>query len=433
MKIPIPKEVRFILRRIKDKGHEAYPVGGVIRDWLLNKEVKDWDITTSMSSKEIIEIFKDKTVFSLKHDTVTVVIKGKNYEITPFRGNDLIEDLRHRDFTINAMAYDPDSERIIDPYGGRRDIKRKLIRATEDSKERFNEDPLRMLRAIRISAELGFRIEKNTLQTITLMSDLIKNVSEERIRDELLKTILTLSPSKWIALIHRCGLLKHIIPELVQCYGVRQNRFHRYTVFKHILITLDNVEPDPILRLSALFHDIGKPKTKKKVRGRVVFYGHEKESAKMTDQIMRRLRFSNEMIEKVTKLVREHMLNYSSDWSDSTIRRLIKRVGKDLIMPLISLRKADFIAHGTDKSLEIKLLEELRERVKKELEKGFALSIKDLKINGNIIMDVLGIPEGPEVGRILKILYDMVIEDPSLNQEDILISLAKKIKEGASS
>jgi len=429
MKIPIPKEVRFILKKIKDKGYEAYPVGGVIRDWLLNKEIKDWDITTSMPSKEIIETFKDKTVFSLKHDTVTVVIKGKNYEITPFRGNDLIEDLMHRDFTINAMAYDPDSGRIIDPYGGRKDIQRKIIRATEDPKERFQEDPLRMLRAIRISSELGFRIEKNTLQTISLMSELIRNVSEERIRDELLKTIITYNPSKWIELMHKCGLLRHIIPELSQCYRVRQNRFHRYTVFKHILITLDNVESDQILRLSALFHDIGKPKTKRKVRGKVVFYGHERESAKMAEDIMRRLRFSNEIIEKVTKLVREHMLNYSSDWSDSAVRRLIRRVGKDLIMPLISLRKADFIAHGTDKSLEIRLLDELRERVKNELKRGFALSIRDLKINGNIVMDILGIPEGPEVGKILKRLYDMVIEDPRLNQEDILISLAKKIKE----
>lgn len=426
--IKVPKEVVFILTRLKSRGHKAFLVGGVIRDWLLNKEIADWDITTSASVKEIKEIFKDKTLFSLKHETVTVVIKGKNYEITPFKGKDIKEDLIHRDFTINAMAYDVDLSSIIDPFEGLKDLKKKIIRATIDPKERFTEDPLRLLRAIRFSAELGFRIEKKTRDAIFNMAQLINNVSEERIRDEILRIAISPYPGKGIEMMNKSSLLKRVIPELANCYKVRQNRFHRYTVLKHIIITLENVDPEPILRLSALFHDIGKPVTKRKKKGKVVFYGHENVGAEMTRQIMRRLKFSNEMIDKVSLLVKEHMLNYSPEWSDAAIRRLISRVGKELIIPLILLRKADLIAHGTDKSYEIGLLDELRNRIERELKRGFALTVKDLKINGHIIMKELGIPEGPKVGMILRKLYDLVIEDPSLNKPDTLLSLAREIK-----
>ncbi len=423
----VPKEVWFILKRFYNSGHEAYIVGGAVRDFLLGKEVSDWDITTSASSDEIKEIFKDRTHFSLKHDTVTLVIKKKNYEITPFKGGNLYSDLMFRDFTIDAIAYDPVKEKIIDPEGGRRDIEKRIIRATRNPYERFKEDPLRMLRAIRLSVELGFRIEKKTLKAIEEMSSLLQSVSQERIRDELLKILISPFPSKGIELSRKTGLLRYIIPELLEGWKMRQNRYHRYTVLKHILITVDLVEPDPILRLSALLHDIGKPRTKRKIKKRVVFYGHERESERMAEKIMRRLRFSNEEIRKVCVLVRNHMLNYRSDWKDSAIRRLIRRVGKDMIFKLISLRRADLIAHGTDKSYELKLLEELKNRVKDELNKGFALSIKDLKINGYIIMKELGIPEGPLVGKILRRLHEKVIENPDLNTQEKLIQMAKDI------
>ncbi len=428
--LKLPKEAKFILDRLKKEGYEAYVVGGVVRDWLLKKQITDWDFTTSASTSEIKKAFRDKTFFSLKHDTVTVVIKGKNYEITPFKGKSLIEDLKYRDFTINAMAYDDKKKLIIDPYSGIKDLKKKVIKATLDPKARFGEDPLRLMRAIRFSVELGFRIDKKTLDVIKDMAELIQQVSWERIRDELLKILVSPSPAKGIEIMHKVGLLKYIIPELSRCYGVRQNRFHRYTVFKHIMVTLQNVEPDPVLRLSALFHDIGKPVTKKKRYGRVTFYGHEKKSACMTHKIMKRLKFSNEMISQVVLLVKEHMLNYSPEWSDSAVRRLISRVGKELIMPLIMLRKADLIAHGTDKSKEIALLEELRERVETELKKdNIALTVKDLKIDGHVIMKELGIPQGPEVGRILRILWEKVLDNPDLNKPETLLSLAKEIKQ----
>jgi poly(A) polymerase/tRNA nucleotidyltransferase (CCA-adding enzyme) len=426
--IKLSSEAEFIIARLKREGHEAYVVGGVVRDWLLKKQLTDWDFTTSASASEIKRIFKDRLIFSLKHDTVTVVIKGKNYEITPFRGKDLIEDLMHRDFTINALAYDSERCLIIDPYGGIKDLKRKLVKATVDPKARFSEDPLRLMRAIRFAVELNFRIHKDTLNTISEMAELIQQVSWERIRDELVKILVSSSPARGIEMMHKLGLLKYVIPELSQCYGVRQNRFHKYTVFKHIMMTLQNTDPDPVLRLSALFHDIGKPLTKSKKKGRVTFYQHEKKGAYMTRQIMKRLKFSNEMIYKVEVLVREHMLNYSPEWSDSAVRRLISRVGKDLVIPLIMLRKADLIAHGKDKSYEIDLLEELRRRVEAELGKGTVLTVKDLSIDGHVIMKELGIPQGPEVGRILKMLWEKVIEDPRLNKPELLLSLAKKIK-----
>jgi len=427
--IELTDEAKFIMDRLKKEGYEVYVVGGVVRDWLLRKQIKDWDFTTSAPASEIKRIFKDKTLFSLKHDTVTVVIKGKNYEITPFRGKSLVEDLMHRDFTINAMAYDRERKVVLDPYNGLKDLRKKLIRATVDPKARFIEDPLRLMRAIRFAVELGFRIDRETLDAVTEMAELIQQVSWERIRDELLKILVSPFPARGVEIMHKVGLLKYVIPELSRCYGVRQNRFHRYTVFKHIMITLQNVEPDPVLRLSALFHDIGKPATKKKKQGRVTFYGHEKKSACMTRQIMKRLKFSNEVISQVVTLVKEHMLNYSSEWSDSAVRRLISRVGKDLIIPLIMLRKADLIAHGKNKSQEIALLEELRERVEKELKKRAVLTVKDLKINGSIIMKELGIQQGPEVGRILRILWEKVIDNPDLNNPDALLSLAKRIKE----
>ena len=427
--IKIPKEVEFILNRLYKAGHEAYVVGGAIRDWLLGKDITDWDVNTSASSDQIKEIFKDKNIFSLKHDTVTVVMKKKNYEITPFKGGTLITDLMHRDFTINAIAYDPIKEIIIDPVNGKGDISKKVIRATENAYARFNEDPLRTLRAIRFSVELGFRIDKKTMDAIIDMAHLITTVSEERIRDELLKILVSPIPSKGIVLIQKTGLIKYIIPELMEGYGIRQNHYHKYTVFKHILITLDKVDSDPILRLSALFHDIGKPRTKRKVKGRVVFYGHEEKSAEIAVEIMKRLKFSNEMISKVDILVRNHMINYSPDWNDATVRRFINKVGKDTIMYLILLRKADLEAHGKNKFCEIKLLEELTKRINRELEKGFAFSIKDLQINGNIIMDKLNIPQGPKVGKILKLLYEKVIERPELNNTKTLLSIAKDLKD----
>ncbi len=427
--IRIPREVDFILNRLYEAGYEAYIVGGAIRDWLLKKRITDWDITTSATSDTIKRIFRDRTIFSLKHDTVTVVIKGKNYEITPFKGDHLMADLLHRDFTINAMAYDPKRKVLIDPINGRCDLEKKIIRATVDPYARILEDPLRMLRAIRFSVELDFKIHKKTIDAIGSLSYLINNVSKERIRDELLKLLISHRPSQGIRLMCNLGLMRYIIPELIESQGIRQNKHHRYTVFNHILIALDMVEPKPVLRLSALFHDIGKPRTKKKINRRVTFRGHEEKSANMAKAIMRRLRFSKEMIERVSILVKEHMINYRPEWGDAAIRRLIKRVGRELIILLISLRKADLMAHGVDKEDELILLKELEGRVKREIDKGFIYSLRDLKINGYAIMKELGLSQGPEVGRILKKLYEKVLENPELNRPDILISIAKKLKE----
>lgn len=428
-KIEIPEEVDFILSRLYKAGYEAYIVGGAVRNWISHKEITDWDVTTSASSDKIKEIFSDRTIFSLKHDTVTVVIKGKNYEITPFKDSDLIGDLLHRDFTINAMAYDPKRNLLIDPVNGRLDLEKKIIRATLDPYSRFLEDPLRMLRAIRFSVELNFKIDRKTMDAVEDMSSFIKEVSEERVRDELLKLLINPLPSRGIKLMYRLGLMKYIIPELMEGYGMKQNQHHKYTVFNHTMLTLDKIKPDPVLRLSALFHDIGKPRTKKRIKKKVTFHGHGKKSAEMARLIMKRLRFSNEMINNVCILIKEHMINYRPEWTDAGIRRLINRVGKELIGPLICLRRADLMAHGVDKSYELDLIKELEIRIKKEIKKGLPFSLKDLKINGHIIMKELNIPQGPEVGKILKILYKKAIENPELNRPDTLLSIAKDLKE----
>ncbi len=429
LNIIIPKSVSFILNRLTKKGYEAYIVGGAIRDSFLKRNITDWDIATSASSSKIREIFSDITLFSLKHETITLVIDGKNYEITPFKGRNIWTDLLYRDFTINAIAYDPYKEQIIDPVNGLKDLNRRIIKATVEPRERFLEDPLRILRTVRFFVELDFRIENKTLNVAKDMADYITKISKERIRDELVKILLSPNPSKGIQLIYRLGLLKNIIPELIEGYKVRQNSYHKHTVFKHILITLENVEPNLILRLSALFHDIAKPRVKKKIKGKITFYGHDKESANIAKYIMKRLRFSNEVINQVYLLVKEHMIDYSPKWSNAAIRRLINMVGKDLIFSLISLRKADIIAHGNNSLLkQLSMLEELKIRVEHEINKGNVFSVKDLKIDGFIIMKELNLSQGPEVGKILKALYHKVIEDPALNEPSKLIYIAKQIK-----
>ncbi|MDP6180662.1 MAG: HD domain-containing protein, partial [Desulfatiglandales bacterium] len=387
---------------------------------------------TGARPEEIKSLFQDIKNFSLKHGTVTLVCPDRLCEVTTFRssgnfGHTIEEDLGYRDFTINAMAYDVDKKEILDPHGGREDILRKLVRAVGDPKDRFREDPLRLLRAIRLATELSFKVEKKTLEIISIASEQLAFVALERIREELIKIIMSRGPSRGFNLMVRTGLLKQILPELLEGYRKRQNAKHRYTIYKHIMETVDHVEPEPALRLTALLHDIAKPRVRQKIRGEWRFFGHEEESARLAGKIMDQLKFSNEMMRRVTNLITHHMIGYHSRWSDGAVRRLVRRVGPENINHLISIRRADILAHGQNNQ-GMDLLLELETRIKRLMKKPLAMKPPDLAVDGHRVMEVLGLSPGPEVGKVLRRLMEKVTDYPELNTEERLMAVLEEIK-----
>ena len=429
----IPKFVMTVIRRLHNKNFQAYIVGGAIRDSLLNRPVMDWDVVTSATPKEIRSLFRDIRNFTLKHDTVTLVDAGSLYEITTTRGSGnfphgIEEDLAHRDFTLNAMAYNVLGEVVMDPYGGREDIHRKMVRAVGRPEERFREDPLRLLRAVRIATELGFIIEDRTMEEICDMSEQLAFVARERIRDELMKILMSRKPSRGFNLLKKSGLLKKFIPELLEGFLKRQDSHHRYTIYRHVMETVDKVETDPVLRVTALFHDIAKPRVRKKINGQFQFKGHAEASALLAGKIMERLRFSNAVINDVTKIIALHLVEYDRKWSDGAVRRLMRRVGPNMMDKFLLFRKADLLAHGYIDE-RINLLSELKKRVDKLSEEPIARNIVDLAVNGEKVMDILEISPGPYVGSVLEMLMEKITDRPDLNTEESLVSILKEIKD----
>lgn len=429
LKIKIPDFVLNLLGRLHTCGYSAYIVGGALRDFLMGAEIQDWDIATNAQAEEIQAVFSELRLFRLKHDTVTVVHEGKSYELTPFRGqgrNSIHNDLSHRDFTINALAWDPIRDRVIDPCDGLEDISHRLIRAVGCPEDRFREDPLRMLRAIRFGAVLGFRVEGRTRRTITHMAPMIREVSRERIRDELIKILMSHRASKGLRWMHGTGLMPQILPELAEGFLKRQNHYHRFTILRHTLETVDAVEPDLLLRVSALFHDIAKPRVRIKQDGTWKFHGHEQAGAEMAQEIMSRLRFENALIKKTKNLIRHHLIGYNPSWTDSAVRRFIQRVGKEDVFNLLKLRKADILAHGRPE-LEGGLLDELEARVRSQIHEGQVLSRRQLAIDGRKIMELAGLTPGPRIGEIKRHLLEKVLDDPSLNNEADLSEMVREV------
>jgi len=430
----IPPAVLEISRRLTRDGYQAFLVGGAIRDFLLGFQAKDWDVATNASPRAIRDLFPATTSFHLKHGTITLVIEGRGFEVTSFRGQEAgvspgIEgDLAHRDFTINAMAYDLIEGRTIDPFGGREDIRRKVVRAVLNPMERFQEDPLRMMRAIRFSQELRYSIDPETLRAITSFSHAIKGVAAERIRDELVRLLMVARPSVGFNLMRKAGLLTVILPELTEAYRKRQNEFHKYTIYRHIMEAVDAIERDPVLRLSALFHDIAKPRVRERIEGRWRFFSHAEASTELTRQIMRRLRFSNELTSRVSILVAHHMFDYKKGLSGRAIRRFINRVGAEYVDDLIRLRKADDRAHGWGQDHGDRI-EEFRKKAHDQMRRSPALSISDLALNGHDVMAITGLPPGPRVGYVLNKLLEDVLENPEHNQRETLIDMLKQTKE----
>jgi tRNA nucleotidyltransferase (CCA-adding enzyme) len=442
MKIELTKEVQYILETLMDNGYEAYIVGGCVRDSLLKREIKDYDITTNALPEDIIKLFERTIPTGLKHGTVTVVINKNNYEVTTYRidgtysdnrhpdqvefTSSLREDLSRRDFTINALVYN-NHQGFIDLFSGIEDLNQRIVRCVGDADRRFNEDSLRMLRAVRFSSQLGFNIEEATYSAIKKNNHLLKNVSKERIREELVKILMSSIPSGGVRMLLDTGLLKHIIPELLECVGFDQrNPHHDKNVFDHIMSVLDNSSSSLIVRLGALLHDIGKPRTfSVDKRGIGHFYGHNTVGAEMAETILKRLRFDNNTIKKVVILINEHMSAYTV-MKNKTLKKFIARVGVDNIEELFQLQIADSKGHKANADYSPIL--KRREDVRRILEKGEALTVSSLNISGDDLIR-LGFKPGKEIGVTLNKLLDMVLGDPQLNNSTTLINIAKNLKE----
>lgn len=444
----IPKYVETACKQIKKAGFESYIVGGCVRDLLLGKTPKDWDITTNAKPDDVLKIF-DTAKYENDFGTVLLPIKNKKeevlavLEITTYRSEkgysdnrhpdevlfeeELDKDLERRDFTINALAMDLDNrDEVVDLFGGKKDLKAKIIRAVGEPGDRFREDALRMIRAIRFASQLGFEIEPKTERAITKMAGAIKFVAQERIRDEFVKILASDRPYEGVIDLYKTKLLQYILPELVQAVGVEQSRHHTYTVFKHLTLSLKHCpNNDWRVRFASLLHDIGKPKTRKIIKGIATFYNHEYVGERMVRKIMKRLKFSGTDSEKVINLVRNHMFYYNvGEVTATSVRRLIQKVGKENLADLIDIRIADRLGSGTPKAKPYKLrhLEYMLEKVQND-----PVSVKMLKIDGNMLMKELSLEPGPKIGAILDVLLSEVIEDPKLNKEKLLMARASEL------
>lgn len=437
MKIQLPEKVKFIIETIMAAGYEAYAVGGCIRDSILGREPNDWDITTSATPEQVKALFRRTIDTGIQHGTVTVMLDKEGFEVTTYRIDgeyedsrhpkeviftpNLVEDLKRRDFTINAMAYN-DEAGLVDIFDGMGDIERGIIRCVGDPMERFTEDALRILRAIRFSAQLGYSIEENTKAAITRLVPNLRNISAERIQVELTKLLTSPHPD-YMEVVYETGVSAIILPELDICMKTEQNhKHHCMSVGKHILCSLTYVPADKNLRLAALLHDIGKPATLTiDEKGITHFYGHPKVSGEMARDILKRLRFDNDTIQVVSRLVEYHHCGIGVVPEMKRVRRAINKMGEDIFPLYLQLWYADIMAqseYNRDEKLEaIRLWKEMYEEIK---EKHQCISLKTLAVTGGDLI-ALGMKPGKELGDTLKELLEYVLDYPEGNTRENLL------------
>ncbi|TMC71827.1 MAG: CCA tRNA nucleotidyltransferase [Chloroflexi bacterium] len=441
--IQVPADVERVVARLVAAGHDAFVVGGCVRDALRGVDPHDWDVATSATPDEIQKVFRH-SLYLNRFGTVVVRQGDHDIEVTTYRveadyadhrhptsvafTDSLHEDLSRRDFTMNAMAWQPGTSgkagELVDPFGGQGDLEARVVRAVGEPRERFAEDALRMLRAVRFATRLGFTIDQRTALAIRDSASLARSLSGERIQQEIVKILEAPRPSEAFRLLSDLGLLEVICPELELAKGTPQDKAVAQNVFDHSLATLDATPPDDmVLRLAGLFHDIGKPATFSDGH----FHQHEFVGEAKARDILRRWRFDKETVSRVTHLIRNHMFWYQNEWTPSAVRRFIRKVGLENIPALFALRKADNIGSGA-RSPRMYALEALWERVQEEIRAASAFSLKDLAIDGNDVMAELGIPPGPRVGRILDELFERVTDDPSLNTRERLLEVVREMR-----
>jgi tRNA nucleotidyltransferase/poly(A) polymerase len=448
----IPDQILDVYKTLEKNNFEAYFVGGSVRDLILKRKIKDWDLTTNATPEQILKVFPNG-FYNNDFGTVGIPVKIGNEdhvaEVTTYRtetaykdnrhpenvswGKTLTEDLGRRDFTINAIALrinEKDVFELIDPYDGEKDIKKKILKAVGDPNLRFKEDALRLLRAVRIANDLEFTIEKITWEKICEDSKLIANISAERIKTELLRILASVHPYEGIMLLKDSGLLEFILPELLEGIDismVRPGRHHTTDVFMHNVLSLKFCpSEDPIVRFATLLHDTGKPKVMAKdSEGLVIFHNHEVAGARIAAAVCDRLKFSKKEKEKIVMLIRWHMFSVNENQTDATIRRFIRKIGVENVKDMMDLRVADRLGGGTQtaESWRLKLF---KEKIEEQLQPA-PFSINDMAIDGSDIMELLQIKPGPKVGEILQKLFEEVDEDLSKNNKEFLLNRAKEL------
>lgn len=439
----VPTEVREAARRLRAAGGQAWVVGGSVRDRLLARRARDWDLATDLRPEQVQQIFGRTHAVGARFGTVVWVGSHGTYEITTFRDDgdysdgrrpdqvrftdDVEGDLLRRDFTINALAYDPFAGQLLDPAGGCADLERGLIRTVGDPEERFSEDALRLLRAVRLAVQLDFEIERSTFRALVRLAPSIERISAERVRAEIDRLLQEKRPARGFDVLYETGLLRRILPELATCYGVPQNPYHAFDVFHHSLAALEHATPkNPVVRLAALLHDVGKPETRIETEGSATFFAHQFRSEKHAQRALRRLRYSNQQREAVAHLVRHHMFHYTPDWSDAAVRRFVRQVGPDRVPDLFAMRSADTLGNGLRRKSADEL-DELSRRIDGILAARNAIGFQELAVDGHDLMAELGLPSGPTVGDLLSQLLEAVLDDPALNERGALLELARRL------
>ncbi len=452
----IPERIKKIIAKFHENKAEIYIVGGAVRDLLLGREVNDWDFTTNLTPEEMKQLFPKNSFYNNAFGTLSIVEKdGEIFEVTTFRtergysdgrhpdeikwGKTLTEDLERRDFTINAMAinfkptlpslkkggFDSGNIEIIDLFEGQKDLENKLIRTVGNPDERFGEDALRLIRAVRIAGQIGFKIEEKTLESIKKNAHLIKNIAGERIRDELFKILLSSTPSEGIELLRESGLMAEIMPELINGVGMTQKGHHIDDVWTHNLKALDNCQSNnPVTRLAALLHDVGKPKSMRDDGKEKTFHNHEVYGSRIAVEIGKRLKLSNKELDQLFRLVRWHMFTVQETQTDKAVRRFIRNVTLDYIDEMIAMRRADRLGSGAKETSW--RWELFKQRIVEVQKQPFA--VKDLKVNGLDVMEILGIKPGPKIGEVLNSIFKEVEEKPELNDREILLEKIKSFK-----
>lgn len=444
IRITIPEKAKYIIDVLEDAGYEAYVVGGCVRDSILGREPQDWDITTSALPLQVKELFRRTIDTGLQHGTVTIMQGEEGFEVTTYRIDGEYEDGRHpkdvtftpnleedllrRDFTINAMAYN-DRRGLVDLYDGIGDIERKIIRCVGDPNARFGEDALRMLRAVRFSAQLGYMIEPATREAITKLAPTLEKISAERIRTELVKLLVSNNPYE-LKEAYETGMTAVFLPEFDRAMQTEQNhKHHCYSVGEHILHAIEEVEATQVLRMAMLLHDIGKPDTLTVDESGIThFHGHVQKSEEMAKVILRRLKFDNDSIDKICRLVRFHDYGMGIVPDEKIVRRAVNKIGEDIFPMFLQVGRADIMAQS-DYERESKLAnnDSWGKMYDKIMEENQCVSLKTLKINGRTLIE-MGVKPGPELGRILNTLLEEVLDNPSGNDEEWLKNRAQEIK-----
>ena len=442
IEIQLPNAVQYIIDTIEQAGFEAYAVGGCVRDSILGRTPDDWDITTSAKPEDIKRIFRHTVDTGIQHGTVTVLIKKECYEVTTYRIDGeyedsrhpkevsfttlLSEDLKRRDFTINAMAYN-EARGLVDLFGGREDLKRGIIRCVGDPRERFSEDALRIMRAVRFSAQLGYEIEEQTEAAIKELAHTLSHISVERIQVELVKLLISKHP-EYVLKLYELGLTKVFLPEFDIMMDTPQNNpHHLYSVGMHTVKAMKDVPCDRIVRLTVLLHDVGKPATRSTDENGIDhFHGHPNLGAEMAKRILRRMRFDNDTLEKVSLLVLYHDYGNAVSATPAFTRKLINKVKLENFPLLLEIKRADILAQSDlDRERKLSKLDSLKAAYNEVVDKGLCVQLKDLAITGSDLIQA-GMKQGQELGVVLNRLLEEVLENPNLNKKETLMELIRR-------